>query len=79
MKNVRTELRLPEELHAQIKGMADEEMRSMNAQIVLMLKRDLAAQSKKKARIAEEESGDDGVRVLHPRTRVSINGSSGDH
>lgn len=63
MATIRTELRLPEEMHAQIKALAEGEMRSMNAQIVSLLKQALAAQ----ARPAEPEQG---LTILRPRTRI---------
>ncbi len=54
MGEVRTNLRLPEELYEQIKQLADKEMRSINAQMVVLLQS--AVGSRRKQREASEDS-----------------------
>ncbi len=54
MGDVRTNLRLPEELYEQIKQLAEKEMRSINAQMVVLLQ--TAVGSRQKQRNMSEES-----------------------
>ncbi len=44
----RFSLRLPEELHAQLVELAEEDMRSIHAEIIMLLKEAIAARQKQK-------------------------------
>jgi hypothetical protein len=53
---VKTQLRLPAEMHAEIKRLADEDVRSLNAEIVVLLREALLARKGSK--------GESGTRRL---------------
>ena len=57
MAEVRTNLRLPEELYEQIKQLADKELRSINAQMVILLQSAVAAQQRSQRR-EDDRSGE---------------------
>ncbi len=58
MADVRTNLRLPEELYEQVKQLADKEMRSINAQMVVLLQAAVDARHnpKEAAGVVEQSS-----------------------
>ena len=55
MAEVRTNLRLPEDLYEQVKQLADKELRSINAQMVVLLQSALAANHRIQRREAEQD------------------------
>jgi len=55
MAEVRTNLRLPEDLYEQVKQLADKELRSINAQMVVLLQSALAANQRIQRREAEQD------------------------
>ena len=55
MGEVRTNLRLPEELYEQIKRLAEKEFRSINAEMVVLLKAAVANTQWRTEREAEED------------------------
>jgi hypothetical protein len=66
MAEVRTNLRLPEELYNQIKHLAEQELRSINAEMIVLLQ--AAVVHKQQAqRQAGEQEGEEGDRL---RTRA---------
>ena len=52
---VKTQLRLPTELHGQVKRLADEDLRSLNAEIVILLREALQARGVESAAPRREE------------------------
>ena len=54
MAEVRTNLRLPEDLYEQVKQLADKELRSINAQMVVLLQSAVAASQRMQRREAEQ-------------------------
>jgi len=54
MAEVRTNLRLPEDLYEQVKQLADKELRSINAQMVVLLQSAVAASQRIQRREAEQ-------------------------
>ncbi len=54
MAEVRTNLRLPEDLYEQVKQLADKELRSINAQMVVLLQSAVAASQRTQRREAEQ-------------------------
>ncbi len=56
MAEVRTNLRLPEELYEQIKQLADKELRSINAQMVVLLQSAVVAAQRAQRREAQEDA-----------------------
>gem|GEM_PF-2707342 len=54
MAEVRTNLRLPEALYEQVKQLADKELRSINAQMVVLLQSAVAASQRIQRREAEQ-------------------------
>ena len=55
MAEVRTNLRLPEDVYEQVKQLADKELRSINAQMVVLLQSALAANQRIQRREAEQD------------------------
>ena len=55
MAEVRTNLRLPEDLYEQVKQLADKELRSINAQMVVLLQSAVAANQRIQRREAEQD------------------------
>ncbi len=55
MAEVRTNLRLPEDVYEQVKQLADKELRSINAQMVVLLQSALAANQRTQRREAEQD------------------------
>jgi hypothetical protein len=45
---VKTQLRLPAEMHAEIKRLADEDLRSLNAEILVLLREAIAVRKSAK-------------------------------
>jgi hypothetical protein len=56
MGDVRTNLRLPEELYGQIKALAEQDLRSINAQMVALLRDAVAQRPAVKPTKGEEKS-----------------------
>ena len=54
MAEVRTNLRLPEDLYEQVKQLADKELRSINAQMVVLLQSAVAASQRMQRREAKQ-------------------------
>jgi hypothetical protein len=59
MAEVRTNLRLPEELYTQIKQLAEQELRSINAEMIVLLQA-AVAQKQQAQRQAREHQGEEG-------------------
>lgn len=55
MADVRTNLRVPEELYEQIKDLSEKELRSINAQMVVLLQAGLASYNKEQRLRRETE------------------------